>query len=250
MRLHGKLQPGAVTLSSAVDNAPALSRSHQYDKNLGNQMNYIFLNTGQLTPGEHTVTVNLTGTVGQPFIVDYIAYEPSFATLAEMPQGPSSQSPSRSSPSNDPKKAPAPVGAIAGGVVGGLLALLVLAGLVVFFRRRKQRRQATSLADSQDAERDALAVSPFIFSEPPPPPQPRFVAPPTSIDTSFEKRPSTTVAPTITSEDHETLRRQIATLTQENAHLTQVVNAVPPPAYGSEYDLGGSTSDGGLTRRS
>ena len=58
----------------------------QYQSQLGQQPNFEFLSYDFLTPGNHTLVVNLTECVNETvFSFNYITFEPSFSTLTTMP---------------------------------------------------------------------------------------------------------------------------------------------------------------------
>lgn len=128
-------------------------------------MNYLFVDLGQLPAGEHTLEVNVTSASGQPFVFDSIVYEPSFPTLLDMPKFAESPSPSTSisSPDSTASAVPpsssktAPIGAIAGGAIGGVIALIILIILFIFLRRRGKKDKQTP----QFVEPDSSMLSPF-----------------------------------------------------------------------------------------
>ncbi|KAF8816837.1 hypothetical protein BYT27DRAFT_7076418 [Phlegmacium glaucopus] len=95
--------------------------------------NHKFFETTQLTPGPHTLEVVYEGTDSTPLTLDYLLIQngtlPSTTT----------------SVSSHANSASAPVGAIAGGVIGGL-ALIVLVILGFLLLRRHQKRAAQSKA--------------------------------------------------------------------------------------------------------
>jgi hypothetical protein len=137
---------GSISLSYRIDNGSSFSNDHTYQPNSEKSdiRNYQLVDTGPLAPGTHTLEVNLTKSISQAFIVDYIEYTPSFDTLSTMPNvGSFSNSPP---PIASSRKVPA--GAIAGGVVGGIAVLVLVAISVYYFciRRRQKKTAHTSMS--------------------------------------------------------------------------------------------------------
>uniref|UniRef100_A0A0W0GFF7 Uncharacterized protein n=1 Tax=Moniliophthora roreri TaxID=221103 RepID=A0A0W0GFF7_MONRR len=117
------------------------------------QPNYLFYKSPTLTPGNHSLIVNVTGVVGeQSFIIDHLTYTPSFTRLSQKPNFASSGNQSGSTPSttiplSEPtgqtgsKEPRQHVGAIVGGVVGGIIVLLAILSLLLFVRRRHKAKE-------------------------------------------------------------------------------------------------------------
>lgn len=133
---------------------------------LNTTSNEIYFTTPDLTPGPHILSVTHNGTTNQtPLILDYIYVtnasdsNPSLQTAVTQPLSPTH-------PSNPPfLSRRAPVDAIAGGVIGGLVLVGVVAGFL-FWRLR--RRHRTSAGDEVLLPYPSLrGADPFISSRPP-----------------------------------------------------------------------------------
>ncbi|EEB91236.1 hypothetical protein MPER_10438, partial [Moniliophthora perniciosa FA553] len=75
---------GAFSLSSVFPD-PAVTSDSSFDGVLI-QPNCLFYKSPTLTPGNHSLLVNITGIIGeQSFIIDYLTYTPSFTRLSERP---------------------------------------------------------------------------------------------------------------------------------------------------------------------
>ncbi|KAJ7580068.1 hypothetical protein C8J56DRAFT_1058377 [Mycena floridula] len=140
------------------------------------QPNFIMFTTGSLDAGNHTVTATLTRVDHQRFIIDYILYTPTFSSLATMPDlsglrasGTPVPIPSTTSPAS--KKTP--VGALVGGILGSVVFLTLIALVLLFLRRRKQRRNWQPPINAE-----IQRVDPFI------PPQTTVIPPPTTFSSS------------------------------------------------------------------
>ncbi|KAF8797548.1 hypothetical protein BYT27DRAFT_7125254 [Phlegmacium glaucopus] len=136
---------GLITLTFTMDGS-SLSRTFrvttttpQFQSRLGQQQNFQFFSYDFLSPGNHTLVVNVTDRVNQTFSFDYITFTPSFATLATRPNLTSlTDTASGDLSSSQSKLSP---GAIAG-IVISLIVVLLLGG--VFFLRRRRLRKKTS----------------------------------------------------------------------------------------------------------
>lgn len=130
---------GTVSASYTLDGAatPATyfvtTSSPNYQDNLDDQHNFLLYSNTSLTAGDHTLVVNVTKCVGQTFIFDYLTYQPSFSTLATMPNLTLPASTNGTSHTTTST----PVGAIVGGILGGLALLFLLIGAFLWFRKRK-----------------------------------------------------------------------------------------------------------------
>jgi hypothetical protein len=109
--------------------------------------NFLLFNHGSLSGGNHTLVANLTICVKQALMIDYFTYSPSTSTATSTTNGTSS-----SHPVTAAKKA-TPIGAIAGGVVGGVVLLLVIVGFF-WIRSRKPKKQ--------DGNTDSTIGLPFL----------------------------------------------------------------------------------------
>jgi hypothetical protein len=82
---------GLITLSFTLDGSSlsktfqVTSTTTQFQSQLGQQPNFQFFSYNFLTPGNHTLVVNVTDCVNQTFSFDYMTFEPSFSTLAARP---------------------------------------------------------------------------------------------------------------------------------------------------------------------
>ncbi|KAJ7580078.1 hypothetical protein C8J56DRAFT_275139 [Mycena floridula] len=153
--IYEESTPGSsYDLTTTLDNDPPVTRT--YTGNLTNELSWgrhiALFTADDLEPGQHTVTVELSRCDSDQILaVDYIAYTPSFSSLAEMP----ALTPVAPTSSGIAKK---PVGAIVGGVIGGLV-LLGLLGLFLFRRRKHQGKRQSRR--SLPAYMDAMALEPF-----------------------------------------------------------------------------------------
>ncbi|KAK7028054.1 hypothetical protein VNI00_015005 [Paramarasmius palmivorus] len=94
--------------------------------------NYKFYENPGISPGNHTLLVNVTAVQGsQGFQLDYLAYAPMFTSVSQKPVF------IRSDP--ETIKSRLPIGAIVGGTVGGTIVLLMV-GIMVFWRRKRSKR--------------------------------------------------------------------------------------------------------------
>lgn len=118
--------------------------------------NFLFFSNDSLTAGDHTLTMEVTRAVNQSFALDYILYSPSFATLAAKPNLTAPLISSSSAPtssvtptstlvpvSNGSSNKTKPIGAIAGGAIGGIFLVLLIALAFLWRRRRSSRSAAT-----------------------------------------------------------------------------------------------------------
>ncbi|KAJ7580076.1 hypothetical protein C8J56DRAFT_246886 [Mycena floridula] len=149
--IYEESTPGSsFALTTTVDNASPPS-TQTFTGNLTSELIWLkhisLFTTGDLEPGQHTVTVELSKCDSDQILtVDYIAYTPSFSSLAEMPATTSS---------GIAKK---PVGAIVGGVIGGLVLLGLLGLFLVWRRKHRGKRQSRR---SLPAYMDTMALKAF-----------------------------------------------------------------------------------------
>ncbi|KAJ3834505.1 hypothetical protein F5878DRAFT_630314 [Lentinula raphanica] len=152
---------GSITLDFTLDNKtttsvlsipPGSSPSHPETPN----QRFFASN---VTTGNHTLLVNVTGAVGnQTFVFDYLTYTPSFQTLASKPNftdtdGTASSalptpSPTAVSTEGNDSSHHSDTGAIVGGVVGGILGLVLLVVLAVLLMRRRRSLKLAPVLDS------------------------------------------------------------------------------------------------------
>jgi hypothetical protein len=122
-------QPYRVTTSSA-----------ELVAEIGQEPNSMLYSYDFITPGEHTLVVNVSASINTTFRFDYLTYVPTFARLADMPAevGGSGGSSSSGTGSSGGRQAGSIIGAAVGVVIGSVL-LGVLCFL--FLRRRARRRE-------------------------------------------------------------------------------------------------------------
>ncbi|KAJ7574236.1 hypothetical protein C8J56DRAFT_872510 [Mycena floridula] len=131
-------QSGTFELSVTLDDGiplklPFTSQVNNGDTTYaGKQLNFPLYTTGPVDAGNHTVVFNVTACAQQLIVVDYIIYEPSFATWAMMPNLTSVVQAAGLSA----KGKKTPVGAIAGGVTAACVILALLALLFLWKRKR------------------------------------------------------------------------------------------------------------------
>jgi len=83
------LNPGTLSATYTVDGATipqtynATSLFLTVDRE--EAPNFLYYSLDNLSAGDHTLVVNITAANNQTFILDYITYTPSFATLSLMP---------------------------------------------------------------------------------------------------------------------------------------------------------------------
>lgn len=172
---------------------PVTIASAQYLKGDAEAINFLYFSQDNLSAGDHTLVINVTEGKNQMFILDYITYTPSFSTLATMPNltVTSSVSPSPlSTGSNTPtptsgsntatptsgstaqngvhdgtttKKVP--IGAIAGGVVGGVILLALLALLIIWLRKRRSNTDSTPIGPGTALNPTSPYLLKIIFIE-------------------------------------------------------------------------------------
>ena len=131
--------PGLITLTFTLDGSSltktfqVTSTTAQFISQTGQEPNFEFFSYDFLTPGNHTLVVNVTDLVNQTFSFDYITFQPSFSTLANMPNLTSLTGPGSNSHSSH--------GFPTGAIVGIIIAAIAIVICAVFGSRRwKQRR--------------------------------------------------------------------------------------------------------------
>ncbi|KIJ93841.1 hypothetical protein K443DRAFT_377181 [Laccaria amethystina LaAM-08-1] len=90
--------------------------------------------------------------VNQTFIFDYLTYEPSFSTLATMPN--LTLPASTNGTSLHTATISTPVGAIVGGILGGLVLVFLLIGAFLWFQKRK--------AQDDQGESNQITIFPVL----------------------------------------------------------------------------------------
>ncbi|KAJ7471069.1 hypothetical protein FB451DRAFT_326599 [Mycena latifolia] len=149
---------GSIAASFSVDGkSSSRTFSSSTEAPFDDQPNFEFFNATGLQPGNHAMVINVTNVVGTQFLrLDYILYEPSFDTLAAKPNFTSPASSSSATPSAAPATAPVlasnphhtNVKAIAGGVVGALVFLALLAVAFMLWTRSRRRRVANAFQEN------------------------------------------------------------------------------------------------------
>src|ERR1700733_11275555 len=131
----------------------------EYTSGVKQLENYLFYSNNSLSPGDHTLEIQITACVSQTFELDYITYTPSFSTLASKPvlASPSSSQVSQdsSATASQTKSATSTSlagsqknthssseAAVVGGTLGGVIALALLLLLFLWRRRAASRRHA------------------------------------------------------------------------------------------------------------
>lgn len=179
---------GSINAIFSLDGESAAPRSFTANQNenngLMNATNYQLFSATDLSAGEHTLRVNVTGVTGNlPFIIDYITYVPSFFNLASKPDfsgqpgigssnsnssGSSNSSSTGSSGGNGSSSdtsssgsSKTPTGAIAGGVVGGLVVIAAVIGAILYFRRRRTKQSEYLEPTPYIPSNDKIVTQPF-----------------------------------------------------------------------------------------
>ena len=148
---------GALSVTYTMDGFP-LSLSYDtsilaHEQGVLTVENTLMFSNDSLASGDHTLVLDVTVCNGQTFELDYILYSPSFNTLADKPNysGSSTSStrtlpaPSESGSSQVSTGKSSHVGAIVGGVIGGIAAILI-AFFIILCRKRLASRHSSSAA--------------------------------------------------------------------------------------------------------
>jgi hypothetical protein len=146
-------------LSSALDDGQFIASQHTYrppnpfntDGTPDDWLNVALVDTGNLPAGTHTLEIKLNESIGQPFIVDYILYQPSFTSLSAMldlssltpqPRGPEESGSPAPAPSNPSISSTKPkIGVIVGSTVAVLIVVSTTLALIVFYLRKRRKRE-------------------------------------------------------------------------------------------------------------
>lgn len=97
----------------------------------------VYYKSPSLAATNHTLIVNVTDAgPNYPYALDYAMYVPDANTPSET----SGTSTTQTSVANAPSVSKKDIGAIVGGVIGGVAALIIV-GLTVFYFMRKKRNQ-------------------------------------------------------------------------------------------------------------
>lgn len=164
---------GTVSASYTLDGATAsqtytvTTSSSMYQDSTTDEHNFLLYSNTTLTAGDHTLVVNVTKCVNQTFIFDYLTYQPSFSTLATMPN---LTLPAATNGTSHTSTTSTPVGAIVGGILGGLALLFLLIGAFLWFRKRKaqddqgETNQITAFAVPSSGQENLGAAKPVIPS--------------------------------------------------------------------------------------
>ncbi|KAF8878210.1 hypothetical protein BD779DRAFT_1474887 [Infundibulicybe gibba] len=139
--------------------------------------NHLFFSNDSLAPGDHTLSINVTRADNLTFVMDYLTYSPSFASLATKPNftapvtptspvpvtsastsmttGPSSARPAAS-------KNRSGIGGIIGGVVGAVVALM----LVLFIIHNRRRRHQFFCGAGPESGHQTSGIEPYLLTLP------------------------------------------------------------------------------------
>ncbi|KAJ7842800.1 hypothetical protein B0H14DRAFT_1022154 [Mycena olivaceomarginata] len=157
-----ELPHNATTAKYSVDGGPAttVTLAGLPPQGTTTIFNVPMLSVSNLSPTTHNIVITYEGDSGHT----PLAVKNFYVTNSTTPVLADSHFSSASSPSSTPTKTSTPpvvatkhtpVGAIAGGVVGGLALLALLAGLLFFLRRRRQRERG------ETPQRSDHGVDPF-----------------------------------------------------------------------------------------
>ncbi|KAJ6524211.1 hypothetical protein B0H19DRAFT_1276657 [Mycena capillaripes] len=120
---------------------------------------FTYFSANTLSPGNHTLVVNVTELSGTPLptmAIDYLTYQPSFQIARDKPDFSVSSDTTTTgageNPSSLASRMPVPkrkidVGSIVGGVVGGIIFLVVCSSLGVWLLKRKRRKDQAARKD-------------------------------------------------------------------------------------------------------
>ncbi|THV02160.1 hypothetical protein K435DRAFT_836527 [Dendrothele bispora CBS 962.96] len=140
----------------------------------GGSPHFPYFRNDSLSEGNHTLIMTVVDVTGNTsVIIDYLTYNPSFATVRDKPTFSISNSTSAPSPpeTQSPDPTPGPEsdrGAIAGGVVGGVVFLVLLAlGVWLVYRKKQQaRRLYQRESQTMNAPTSNLTIAPFVLLDP------------------------------------------------------------------------------------
>ncbi|THU75902.1 hypothetical protein K435DRAFT_880010 [Dendrothele bispora CBS 962.96] len=136
---------------------------------------FIYFQNESLVEGNHTLIMTLDDVTGNTSVViDYLTYQPSFATLKDKPVFPSIPISSNFFPTPSSSRSPGPkfnISAIAGGVVGGVvfLGLLALSIWLLLYKKKQQVRrldQHGSMDPHLTLAMSDLIIEPFLLFNP------------------------------------------------------------------------------------
>jgi hypothetical protein len=138
---------------SSIKNYTVTPTTTEFTQGMKQTENFVLFTNNFLTSGDHTLLMQVTNCVNQFFEIDYITYNPSFATLASKPSLPlssltqsSSASTSASTtvvPQHSSTNTSTPTAAITGGVVGSVVFVLLILLLLVCRKRMLKKRTGT-----------------------------------------------------------------------------------------------------------
>lgn len=150
-----------MTLSFTLDGSEltrtfqVTSSTTQFQSRLGQQSNFEFFSYDFLTPGNHSLVVNVTDCINQTFSFDYITFQPSFSTLASMPN---LTSLTTGTPNSNSSRSFPP-----GAIVGVIIAVIAIVGCAVLATRKwkQKKRSKDNLGKYQH-----IVPSPFLETQP------------------------------------------------------------------------------------
>ncbi|KAJ7580070.1 hypothetical protein C8J56DRAFT_962145, partial [Mycena floridula] len=145
-------QLGSFDLIATVDNQLPVSqtfdaRADQNPENFIHQPNFLLFSSEGLQADNHTITLSLARCDNQTLIIDHILYVSAFNSLATMPDVTTldTHPPMSSSPSNITLLSGiilVSASALAGGIIGGIIFLLLVLFLFLWKSRARKHQQA------------------------------------------------------------------------------------------------------------
>ncbi|KAK7028928.1 hypothetical protein VNI00_014765 [Paramarasmius palmivorus] len=116
---------------------------HDHDPQDGWMTNYKFYENTTLSPGNHTLVVNVTDVRNSSFLLDYITYTPSFSFIQEKPifiRG------SADSQASQTRSLGLHIGAIVGIVIGSVFIIITIGLFYLSRRKRSTSRKAANVS--------------------------------------------------------------------------------------------------------
>ncbi|KAF8878214.1 hypothetical protein BD779DRAFT_1218951 [Infundibulicybe gibba] len=134
--------------SSSITTYDVTPSTPEFTSHLLQHQNYLLFSNDSFAPGDHTLLINVTKVDNLTFLMDYLTYSPSFASLATKPNLTAPATFTSLPPTSAHPASPESSTSINGTVVGvaagvvGAMAVLMLALFIIHNRRR--RHQATN----------------------------------------------------------------------------------------------------------